>query len=178
MRPHLALCLSLFAAVSCIHRESIDSPETAAGESSELVLQPTTAIQTSSGISIQLWRSTIDTTVASFWPAGARRVKVLTSDGDAGDRTTGGAPTTYVWIVKDGASVYKAWRVITSQMSGFTAQLNHAIAVAQGGVDNGGSVMQGMVKRPGGWGGPIGPGGGGDLPTGAIDDVLAAAATL
>lgn len=183
LRPSLCLLANL-ALVSCIHRDTIDAPETATEEGNATVaISGTTAIQSStSGVRMQLWRPAIDTGVASFWPSGARRVQVLTSAGDAGDRSTGGLPTTYVWIVKDGATIYKAWRVVTAQMTGptgFTARLNQAVAVAEGGVDTGASWgMQGMVKRPGGWGGPIGPGGGGDPTAAAVDDVLAAAAQL
>lgn len=180
MRLHLSLYLGLSLAVaSCVDREA-DVADNATDEANLTV--SSTAVSAATAVRMHLWRPAVDITPASFWPAGARRVQVLITAGDAGDRTTNGNPTTYVWIVKNGSTVYKIWRVVSSQMNGtngFVPRLNHAIAVAESGPDNGAShVILGSGFTKGPKGPPIGPGGDGEFPANAVAEMTLRAASL
>lgn len=177
LRHHLCLCLP-FALVSCLAEESTETAQSAAAVSRAAATALASSVNppVRSSVRIAQWRAGIDTGVESFWPAGARSVQVLITAGDAGDARSGGSPTAHVWIVKDGTSIYKVWRVPTSQWggpNGFLENLNK-FSESQGDLTGASGVILGSIKTPGPKGPPIGPGGG-EFTEAMVNQVLATA---
>lgn len=183
MYRYLSLTLAL-AIAGCLDSQELDVLETATDTANTTVVSPALAINAAigSGVRLVLWRSTIDTAAASFWPAGAKTVQVIITKGDSGDASTVGKPTAYIWIVKNGASVYKVWRVQTAQLagvSGFNALLDRHFAAAESGPDSGAShVILGSAGTHGPRGPHIGPGGGGEFTLTMVKQTLATAAEI
>ncbi len=175
------------ALVSCIDSQSPDPSEAiTATETSNATVAPTTTIVPNppvrSGIRMALWRQSIDTGATAFWPSGARRVQVIITAGDRGDRLTGGRPTAYVWIIRNGSSVYKIWRVQTAHMegpAGFMTVLGKHYATAQTGIDTGAShVILGSLTTPGPRGPQIMPDGSGEFTQTMVSQTLVTAAAV
>lgn len=175
------------ALVSCIDSQSPDPSETAtATETSSATIAPSPSIAPNppirSGIRMALWRQAIDTGATSFWPSGARRVQVIITAGDRGDSLTGLRPTAYVWIIRNGSSVHKIWRVQAAQMdgpAGFMTVLGRHYATAQTGIDTGAShVILGSLTTPGPRGPHIMPDGSGEFTQTMVSQSLITAAAV
>lgn len=178
----LSLC---FAVASCVESGSAD-PNEIETEAANVTVAPNTNILANppvgSGVRISLWRPGIDTGVAAFWPAGARTVQVIMTAGDPGDALTGFQPTTFVWIVKNGATIHKVWRVVTAQMTGamgfrtrFDQWAATQAAAAPAGSDPATPIILGSSGTHGPRGPKIGPGGSGEFTQTMVKQVLVTA---
>jgi hypothetical protein len=86
---------------------------------------------------VQLWDPSTNSGQGAFWRNGATTMQWLMQRGDAGGTLTRGNPTVYVWLIADGTTVHRIWRVATDQLAQFRSTM-------RGHFDN----VEGDTKNP------------------------------
>lgn len=173
-----AICLFLSAGVvSCLAEQSAKTADTATSDLRASAVPAEANSRGRSNVGLTLWRADVDTGLESFWPAGARTVQLIITRGDAGDAATDGSPTVYAWIVKDGTTIYKVWRVAISQWGGSSGfhELFDQFSESQEDLTGASGVILGSIKTPGPKGPPIGPGGHDGFTQRMVNQVLSTA---